>query len=98
VSLSKLLTDAPVEDRFGPPCKSPTVEALLVGAEVAGAMCGRSEASWWRDHAAARVPAPVKLGGRTLWRVEELRRWVEAGCPSRKVWEALQATRKGGRQ
>src|SRR5215510_12160845 len=41
----------------------------LVGADVAGPMCGRSEASWWRDHAAGRVPAPVNLGGSTLWRV-----------------------------
>src|SRR5438128_158512 len=66
----------------------PIVQALLVSAEVAGSMCGRSEASWWRDHAAKRIPAPVKLGGRTLWRVDELRRWVEAGCPVRSVWEA----------
>jgi predicted DNA-binding transcriptional regulator AlpA len=57
-------------------------------------MCGRSEASWWRDHAAGRIPAPIKLGGRTLWRVEELRRWVEAGCPARRIWETLQANDK----
>jgi predicted DNA-binding transcriptional regulator AlpA len=58
-------------------------------------MCGRSAASWWRDHAAARIPAPLKLGGRTLWRVQELREWIEAGCPGRQIWEALRA-RKGG--
>jgi predicted DNA-binding transcriptional regulator AlpA len=75
----------------------PTVQALLIPAEVAGAMCGRSEASWWRDHSAARIPAPVKLVGRTLWRVQELRDWIEAGCPARKTWEALKATWKGGR-
>src|SRR5437773_510866 len=80
-----------------PPPASPTVEALLVPAEVAGLMCGRSEASWWRDHAAERIPAPVKLGGRTLWRVEELRRWVAAGCPDRRTWVALTVNGKGGR-
>ena len=68
---------------------TPAVETLLIPASAAGPMCGRSEASWWRDHAAARCPAPVKLGGRTLWRVEELRRWVEVGCPDRRTWEAL---------
>ena len=73
----------------------PTVEVLLVGADVAGPMCGRSEASWWRDHAAKRVPAPIKLGGRTLWRVQELRGWVEAGCPDRRTWEALQQASNG---
>ena len=65
------------------------VEPLLIPAGVAGPLCGRSEASWWRDHAAARNPRPIKLGGRTLWRVEELRRWVASGCPDRRAWEAM---------
>jgi predicted DNA-binding transcriptional regulator AlpA len=72
-----------------PPPTGSAVEPLLIPAGVAGPLCGRSEASWWRDHAAGRVPAPVKLGGRTPWRVEELRRWVESGCPDRRAWEAL---------
>ena len=76
----------------------PLGDALLTSARVAGSMCGRSEASWWRDRAADRIPAPVKLGGRTLWRVEEIRRWVEAGCPPRRTWDALQGSKKGGRQ
>jgi predicted DNA-binding transcriptional regulator AlpA len=79
------------------PAAEPLVTPLLVPASVAGPMCGRSEASWWRDHAALRVPAPVKLGGRTLWRVEELRRWVESGCPARPEWETRQAAQAGGR-
>jgi hypothetical protein len=57
-------------------------------------MCGRSEASWWRDHAAARIPAPIKLGGRTLWRVEDLRLFVSWGCPPRKEFEARKAAKK----
>jgi predicted DNA-binding transcriptional regulator AlpA len=73
-----------------PPPTGSAVEPLLIPAGVAGPMCGRSEASWWRDHAAGRVPAPIKLGGRTLWRVEELRCWVESGCPDRRTWDALQ--------
>jgi hypothetical protein len=80
-----------------PPPANRTVGVLLVPAEVAGRMCGRSEASWWRDHAASRVPAPVRLGGRTLWSVEELRDWVRAGCPCRKVWEAVRRQEGGAR-
>jgi predicted DNA-binding transcriptional regulator AlpA len=84
----------PSADRIGH-CNAPlSLEALLVPADVAGPLCGRSEASWWRDHAAGRVPAPVKLGGRTLWRVEELRRWVAAGCPDRRDWEARAHTNR----
>jgi predicted DNA-binding transcriptional regulator AlpA len=71
---------------------------LLVNADLAGPMCGRSATSWWRDHAAARVPRPVKLCGATLWRVKELEEWINAGCPSRKEWEARRgaAGRAGG--
>src|SRR4051794_32967802 len=64
--------------RRGPRTPPPAPEPLLVGADQAGAMCGRSPASWWRDHAAGRCPRPLKLGGRTLWRTAELVRWVEA--------------------
>jgi hypothetical protein len=35
------------------------------------------------------------LGGSTLWRVEEIRHWIDAGCPDRKTWEALQAAQQG---
>ncbi len=63
-------------------------EPLLVGAPEAARLSGISEPTWWRLHSAARVPAPVKLGGRTLWRSEELRRWVAVGCPM-TAWERL---------
>ncbi len=80
---------------ISPPATPTNNDAMLVPADVAGPMCGRSEASWWRDLAAGRIPAPLKLGGRTLWRVQELRDWVEAGCPDRRTWDAVRA-RKGG--
>jgi predicted DNA-binding transcriptional regulator AlpA len=67
---------------------------LLAPAEIASRMCGRSEASWWRDHAAGRIPSPIRLGGRTLWRVQELREWVEAGCPDNRTWQALRGSRR----
>lgn len=66
-----------------------TIEALLVSAEIAARLCGVSEATWWRLHAAAKVPAPIRLGGRTLWRRAELAAFCEAGCPDRRTWEAL---------
>src|SRR5262245_13713319 len=84
---------APLSLRAGP-TDAPAPEPLLVSAAVAGPMCGRSPASWWRDHAAGRIPRPIKIGGSTLWRSAELRRWVEAGCPPRREWEAMEAAQQ----
>jgi predicted DNA-binding transcriptional regulator AlpA len=85
------MTTTPTSDQ------SAKLDALLLSANAAARLCGRSEASWWRDLSAGRIPAPVKLGGRTLWRVLELREWIEAGCPGRQLWETLRARKGGGR-
>jgi hypothetical protein len=47
-----------------------------------------SEASWHRLQAAGKIPAAVAVGGRRLWRVEDLRAWVLMGCPDRRTFEA----------
>lgn len=41
-----------------------------------------------------KIPEPVKLGGRVLWRVREIRRWIAAGCPPRDQWAAIKAAAK----
>ncbi len=69
-------------------------EPLLVPAKQAGPVCGVSAATWWRMHAGGLCPAPVKVSSRTLWRMEELRRWIEAACPNRRTWEAQERSRK----
>jgi predicted DNA-binding transcriptional regulator AlpA len=57
---------------------------------VACRLAGVSLATWWRLHAAAKVPSPNRLSGRVLWPVAELRAWVAAGCPDRRTWQARQ--------
>jgi prophage regulatory protein len=71
----------------------PAIEPELIGARDTAKLCGIAISSWWRLHAAAKVPSPVRLGGRTLWRVAEIKLWVAAGCPDRKTWQAMQAAR-----
>lgn len=61
---------------------------LLVSAKDASQLCGKSLRTWRSWDSAGRIPRPVRIGRATLWRVDELRAWVEAGCPSRKEWEA----------
>jgi len=65
----------------------PGVLPLLVSDEQAARMLGISRSLWRRQHSAGRVPMPVKIGRRTLWRREELRDWVSADCPPRHRWQ-----------
>jgi predicted DNA-binding transcriptional regulator AlpA len=60
---------------------------LLVTARQAAAMCGKSLRTWRSWDAAGRIPRPVRICRSTMWRVDELRRWVAAGCPRRDEWE-----------
>ena len=67
------------------------VEPLLVPAAGAARLCGIGRATWFRLKSAGKTPAPVKLAGRVLYRVEDLRLWVSLGCPPRKEFEAHRA-------
>lgn len=60
--------------------------ALLLSARDAAATCGVSKATWWRLDSAGKIPQPIKIGGSTRWRTDDLRRWVAAGCPDRETW------------
>ena len=66
---------------------------LLVDAKEAARLCGIAESTFWALHSAGKVPMPVRLGRRTLWRAAELAAWTDAGCPARERWDA----RKGPR-
>jgi predicted DNA-binding transcriptional regulator AlpA len=66
------------------------VRQWLVPARQAAAMCSKSLRTWRTWDAAGRIPRPVRIGRSTLWRIQELRDWVAAGCPRRDEWEARQ--------
>jgi predicted DNA-binding transcriptional regulator AlpA len=86
-----LSPSTPADNQFGsPPPAHP--DRLLVAAVDAAALCGVSRATWLRQHSAGRVPAPVRIGRRTLWRLDELRAWIDAGCPDRDTWQTIRTT------
>jgi predicted DNA-binding transcriptional regulator AlpA len=71
-----------------PPLVPPS---LLLRARQAAALCDVSLATWHRWQAAARCPAPVRIGATVRWRADELADWIAAGCPCRKEWDARRA-------
>jgi hypothetical protein len=66
------------------------LEPLVVSSRQAASMCGVSSATWARRVSAGQTIAPLRFGGRILFEVDALRRWVALGMPSRQVWEATQ--------
>ena len=65
-------------------------DKLLVTAKQAAETCSKSLRTWRTWDAAGFIPQPVRIGRSTLWRYNELRDWVAAGCPRRQEWEARQ--------
>jgi predicted DNA-binding transcriptional regulator AlpA len=63
-------------------------ERLLISAKQAAAACGKSLRTWRAWDSAGWIPRPVRIARSTLWSADELRAWVNAGCPRRAEWEA----------
>lgn len=64
------------------------IEPVLVDAKTAAATCGVSRSTWLAWDAAGLNPQPVRIVGRVLWAVDDLRRWAAAGCPGRETFQA----------
>ena len=60
----------------------------LPAAEVAK-LLGISQRHLWKLNASGRLPAPIRLGRSVRWRLDELRAWLDAGCPARDQWETM---------
>lgn len=43
-------------------------------------------ATVYRQMAAGRVPAPIRVGTSVRWRRAEIEAWVAAGCPPQARW------------
>jgi predicted DNA-binding transcriptional regulator AlpA len=70
---------------------------LLVDRETAASLVAVSVSTWDRLNAAGKTPAPVKLGGRVLWRTSDLELWTKLGCPDRGTFFALKDFEAKGR-
>lgn len=55
---------------------------LLVTAADAARMLAMGKSTFWREVKNKTVPAPVKIGGLTRWRVADLNRFIEAELPA----------------
>jgi predicted DNA-binding transcriptional regulator AlpA len=67
------------------------IEPILIDARAAAALCGVARSTFLGWDAAGLSPRPIRLGGRVLWCVANLRDWAAAGCQSREAFEQAKA-------
>lgn len=53
-----------------------TTEKILVPALEAAKLLSMGKSTFWREVSKGNVPAPIKIGGLTRWRVEDLQRFA----------------------
>lgn len=68
----------------------PESDPLLLSAARVARLLEISERTLWRLRSAGKLPRPVQVGGSVRWRAEEIRRWIDAGCPPLREWEAAE--------
>ena len=61
--------------------------SLLLDAGDAAKIVGVGRTLWYQLNSEAKIPAPIQLSKRVLWRRSELLKWADAGCPIRAEWE-----------
>lgn len=70
------------------------VERLALPAGDVASLLGISLRHLRALDASGRLPRPVRLGRAVRWNRAELRAWLDAGCPPRAEWEAIDGRRR----
>ncbi len=71
----------PNEHRNGKPGNRDERPVLITAAELAN-MLSISVRTLWRLLSAGELIEPIKIGGNTRWRLDEVRTWIAEGCPN----------------
>lgn len=66
---------------------------LLVNAADLAKLLGIGLRTLRSHDSAGKLPRPVRIGGAVRWHLDEIRGWIDAGCPCRATWEARRAAR-----
>lgn len=67
--------------------KPPDDEGLLIDMKAAAKLLDLSERTVWGMANSGRMPKPIRIGRAVRWSYEELRAWVNAGCPPQGEWK-----------
>jgi len=66
-------------------------DQLLLNSRQVAKLLNISQRTFWGYWNNGRIIQPIRVGRNVRWSVIELRKWVEAGCPTQQEWEKLQS-------
>jgi predicted DNA-binding transcriptional regulator AlpA len=55
---------------------------LVLSPKQTAVMLDISERTLWRLRSSGKIPEPVRFGGSTRWKYEDIKNWLDAGCPT----------------
>jgi len=58
-----------------------TLPQMITVEELARTL-GMSKRTVWRLLSYGQIPQPIRVGGCTRWRLDEVQRWIDMGCPA----------------
>lgn len=68
-------------------------DQILIGRKEAAKLLCLGQRTFDRMNASGQLgPAPVRIGGKVLWRADELKAWAESAdgqLPNRAQWQAM---------
>jgi excisionase family DNA binding protein len=64
------------------PTTSVKDEPLLIPAEQLAGLLNLSTRTVWRMLSAGQIPKPVRIGASVRWRLDQVREWINDGCPA----------------
>ena len=62
---------------------------LLIDIATLARLLSLSESTLHKLKLMDQLPAPVRIGRAVRWNLEEIRAWVNCGCPARHRWEIM---------
>lgn len=58
------------------------VQPVLITAADLAHMMQISIRTLWRLRSAGQLIKPIRIGGNTRWRLDEVQNWIAEGCPT----------------
>lgn len=66
----------------------------LITAKALGQRLSLSKRQIFRLNSCGKIPAPIRIGGSVRWAESTIIKWLAAGAPDRKTFEAIQEAEK----